>query len=173
MGSLYRLGSTKAYNLFMKLRAYIETSVISYLTARPSRDATVFAHQMLTQQWWNEGRGAYELYISEYVRLEAAQGDTDAAGLRLAALEGLPEIATNADTEVLAGELIKRGALPTNSRLDALHLAVSAVQGMDLLLTWNFKHLANAVAILKAEAICRQCGFEPPRIITPLQMIGE
>ena len=157
----------------MKFRVYVETSVISYLTGRPSRDLTVLAHQQLTQQWWNEGRSAYELYISEYVTAEASQGDPDAARQRMAALEGLPEIATSSEVEMLAGALIERGALPSNSRLDALHLAISAVQGMDLLLTWNFKHLANAIAILKAEAVCRQCGFEPPRIITPLQMIGE
>jgi predicted nucleic acid-binding protein len=157
----------------MSYKVYVETSVISYLTGRPSRDETVHAHQMLTQQWW-QGRGAeYELFISEYVIAEASKGDPMAAQQRLQALQGLSEIATSTDAEQLATVLIERGALPTNSRLDALHLAVSAVQGMDLLLTWNFKHLANAAAILKAEAICRDCGYEPPRIITPLQMIGD
>ena len=157
----------------MKLKVYLETTIASYLTARPSRDATALAHQQITQQWWSQGRGAYELFISEYVTAEASQGDAEAAHLRMAALDGLPEIVTSAEVEALASALIGRGALPSNSRLDALHLAISAVQGMDLLLTWNFKHLANAIAILKAEAVCRQCGFEPPRIITPLQMIGD
>jgi hypothetical protein len=163
----------EAYNLFMKLRVYVETSVISYLTGRASRDVAVLAHQQLTQQWWEERNPAYEIFISEYVLAEASQGDPAAAQLRLATLQGLPEIATSDEVEQLAAALIERGALPSNSRLDALHLAISAVQGMDLLLTWNFKHLANAAAILKAEAICRDCGYEPPRIITPLQMIGE
>jgi hypothetical protein len=157
----------------MSLRVYVETSVISYLTGRPSRDQTVHAHQKLTQQWWQGRTDAYTLYISEYVIAEASQGDALAAQQRLDALHGLAEIATNDEVEQLAAVLLARGALPKNSRLDALHLAVSAVQGMDLLLTWNFKHLANAIAILKAEAICRDCGYEPPRIITPLQMIGE
>jgi hypothetical protein len=157
----------------MNLRVYVETSVISYLTGRASRDVTVLAHQQLTQEWWQSRDDKYELFISEYVLAEASQGDAQAAQLRLAALENLPEIATSDEVEQLASELIARGALPGNSRLDTLHLAISAVQGMDLLLTWNFKHLANAAAILKAEAICRDCGYEPPRIITPLQMIGE
>ena len=81
----------------MKFRVYVETSVISYLTGRPSRDPTVLAHQQLTQQWWNEGRSDYELYISEYVTAEASQGDPDAARQRMAALDGLPEIATNSE----------------------------------------------------------------------------
>jgi hypothetical protein len=157
----------------MSLKVYVETSVISYLTGRPSRDETVHAHQKLTQQWWTSKTDEYELFVSEYVIAEASLGDPSAAQQRLQALQGLAEIATSDDVEQLATVLIQRGALPTNSRLDALHLAVSAVQGMDLLLTWNFKHLANAAAILKAEAICRDCGYEPPRIITPLQMIGD
>jgi hypothetical protein len=157
----------------MSLKVYVETSVISYLTGRPSRDATVHAHQKLTQQWWQGKTAEYELFVSEYVIAKASMGDPNAAVQRLQALQGLAEIATSNEVEELATVLVERGALPTNSRLDALHLAISAVQGMDLLLTWNFKHLANAGAILKAEAICRDCGYEPPRIITPLQMIGD
>jgi hypothetical protein len=154
----------------MKPRVYVETSVISYLTSRASRDLIVAAHQEITRNWWEGRTDAYELYISKYVTDEASQGDADAAQKRLFALQDMPELATSDDVEGLAEQLILKGAFPKNSRLDALHLAVSAVQGMDLLLTWNFKHLANAIAILRAEAICRNCGFEPPRILTPLQM---
>jgi hypothetical protein len=157
----------------MKPRVYIETSVISYLTGRSSRDAIVSAHQTITRQWWDGNRTEYDFYISEYVIEEAQQGDAQAAQLRLDALNGIAEIATSQAVEQLAQALITQGALPAKSRLDALHLAISAVQGMDLLLTWNFKHLTNAVAILKAEAICRDNGYEPPRIITPLQMLGS
>ncbi len=156
----------------MKPRVYIETSVISYLTGRPSRDEIVSAHQTITRQWWGSDRSEYEFCISEYVIEEARQGDAQAAQLRLVALNGIPEIATILAVEELAESLILHRALPAKSRLDALHLAISAVQGMDLLLIWNFKHLANATAILKAEAVCRNNGYEPPRIITPLQMLG-
>lgn len=156
-----------------KPRIYIETSVISYLTARPSRDLIVAAHQQITQDWWEHRQQQYSLYISQYVVDEAAQGDPAAAQKRLQAIEHLPEIDTSDSVEMLAKALIEHQALPQNSRLDALHLAVAAVNGIEILLTWNFKHLANAVAILKAESVCRQCGFEPPRIVTPLQMQGD
>ena len=76
----------------VKPTVYIETSIVSYLTARPSRDLLVAAHQQLTVVWWDEQRTRYELFTSQVVLAEARAGDPDAAQRRRAVLERLPPL---------------------------------------------------------------------------------
>jgi len=73
----------------MKPKTYIETSVISYLTALPSRDLVIAAQQQMTMDWW-ASREAFDLFVSEFVLEEAGRGDVVAAGRRLGGLGGLP-----------------------------------------------------------------------------------
>jgi hypothetical protein len=63
--------------------------------------------------------------------------------------------------------------MPAKARLDALHVATAAVHGMDYLLSWNCKHIANAMLRSRIESICRTAGFEPPVICTPLELVEE
>ena len=157
----------------MKNRIYIETSVISYLTARLSNDLTVAAHQKVTADWWEQRREAFDLVISDFVVLESLRGDAEAALERMAILENLPRLAENEAVENLANLLLKERALPVKARLDALHIAVAAVHGVDYLLTWNFKHIANAEMLGQIEAICRKFGTNPPRICSPLELLEK
>jgi predicted nucleic acid-binding protein len=157
----------------MKPRLYIESSIISYLTARPSRDLVTAARQRLTEQWWNTRREAYDLYISAFVTSEAAAGDADAAQRRLRALEGIPQIELTEPAATLAQQLISEGPLPEKAALDALHIAAAVSGGVDYLLTWNFKHLANATIRNRIEQMCRLRGYEPPVICTPEELLGE
>lgn len=156
----------------MKPRVYVETSVISYLTARPSRDLIVAAHQELTREWWRGASEHFDLLVSEFVYEEAAKGDAGAAQERLRLLENLPEIGVDERCQTLAQALLSRGALPQQALYDALHVAVCAVNQVDILVTWNCKHIANVTMYNLIDDVCRQAGYIAPRICTPVELWG-
>jgi hypothetical protein len=156
----------------MKPKAYIETSIVSYLTAWQSRDLVLAAHQQVTREWW-AGRENFELFASQFVLDEAAAGDENAAASRLTALAETAVLEVREDAIALAETLITGGGLPAHARVDALHVAMATVHGMDYLLTWNCRHIANAALRGKIEALCREAGFEPPTICTPLELPKE
>lgn len=153
----------------MNPSVYVETSVISYLSARRSRDIVIAAHQRLTRQSW-KGRSAYRLFVSQVVRDEAALGDLTARARRLRALRGIPALAVTERATGLAGELVRRGALPKKATVDAFHIGVAAAHQIEYLLTWNCKHIANATMRGTIETICRSEGLEPPIICTPEEL---
>jgi hypothetical protein len=155
-----------------KATVYIETSLVSYLTARPSRDLLVAAHQHLTAAWWDHQRPRYELYTSQVVLVEASAGDPEAAQRRLTALEPLPLLDVTDAAIALAARLITGQALPAQAAQDALHLAIACVHGMEYLLTWNCTHLANARLRNRTEQVCREAGYAPPIICTPEELEG-
>jgi predicted nucleic acid-binding protein len=157
----------------MSHRVYIETTVLSYLTARPSRDLIVAAHQQLTLEWWEQRREKFDLYISQLVVQECGAGDALMARKRLEALETMPLLDLRPEVVGLARALVERGPMPDKASVDALHIAVAAVHGMDYLLTWNCKHIANAEMQTAVAAICRAAGFEPPVICTPEELLGS
>jgi predicted nucleic acid-binding protein len=151
---------------------YIETSIVSYLTARPSRDLLVTAHQQLTVAWWEQQRSHYELFTSQVVLAEAHAGDPEAAQRRVAVLEHLPLLDMTDAAITLAAALVSGQALPAQAAQDALHVAVACVHGMEYLLTWNCAHLANARLRSRIEQICREAGYVPPIICTPEELEG-
>src|SRR6266446_3655139 len=138
----------------MMERVYIETTFVSYLTARPSRDLIVAGHQQITHDWWDSRREDHELCVSQLVLQEAGDGD------RQAAQEGLDVLATMTVLEIkeeavgLAEELVQDGALPANAGNDALHIAVAAIHRIPYLLTWNCRHMANATLRAQIESVC-------------------
>ena len=156
----------------MKPTAYVETTVPSYLTAWPSRDVVRAGEQQVTRDWW-ERRSEYELRVSSLVLLECGAGDSDAATLRLAALEGIPVLAQTPEAEELAATLLLEVPLPARAAADALHIAVAAVHGVSFLVTWNCTHIANASLRPRIETLCRRSGYEPPVICTPRELLGE
>jgi hypothetical protein len=156
----------------MKPTVYIETSIVSYLTARPSPEIVRAAHQQVTRDWWSN-RGNFELFASQFVLDEASAGDPGAAADRLAALAEASVLDVTEDAIVLAEKLVAGGGLPSKARVDALHVAIAAVNGMDYLLTWNCRHIANAMLRGRIEELCRDAGFEPPAICTPLELPKE
>lgn len=150
----------------MSAKVYVETSVISYLTSRPSRDLVTTANQQVTQEWWQEQRGDFALYVSQLVIQEASVGDLSAVEHRLQVLRELPLLQVTEEAVKLAERLVARRAVPKKVVEDALHIAIATVNGMDYLLTWNFKHIANAVMRSKIETVCRDMGYEPPVLAT-------
>lgn len=156
----------------MKESVYIETTVISYLTAWISRDLIRAAHQQITQEWWNNRRNDFELFVSEFVVVESSAGDLDAAKSRLEILEGIALLDVNLDVENLAKKLIAEKALPSKTVTDALHIAVASVHGINYLLSWNCKHIANAEMQSAIEKVCKESGFKYPKICTPEELLG-
>ena len=152
---------------------YVETSIIGYLTAR-SGDSIIFqARQQLTRSWWDTRRQSYELVTSQLVLDEAGSGDSAAAQERLELLEPIPLLdIEHPQVQPLAERLIQAHLLPEKASADARHVAVSTVFGVDYLLTWNCKHIANATLRSRIEQVCRDVGFEPPIICTPDELVG-
>ncbi len=157
----------------MKPKVYIETTVVSYLTARRSRDLIVAAHQELTQEWWQRRRGEFELYCSQLVIQEASGGQKEAAQRRLQVLQPFSILEINDAAKELARHVAKAAAIPRKATEDALHIALATVHGMDYLLTWNCKHIANAEIQRSVTLACHLRGYEPPVICTPEELMGD
>lgn len=156
-----------------KAAVYLETSLIGYATSRPSRDLVVAGHQQVTREWLAVRAQAYDLFISQLVATEAAGGDEEAARDRAAFLQGIPRLAVTDAAGKLAATLVASGAVPRKAGEDALHIAVAAVHGVDYLLTWNCKHIANASMRQAIERVCREAGYEPPVICTPEELMND
>jgi hypothetical protein len=154
----------------MLQRVYIETTFVSYLTARPSRDLIVAGNQQITHDWWDTRRGDFELCASLLVLQEAADGDPQAAQERLVILKNMILLDTTEAALALAEELVQAGAVPMKAGDDALHIAISATQSIPYLLTWNCRHMANATMRPLIEAVCVGKGFKAPVICTPEEL---
>lgn len=152
---------------------YIESSVISYLAARPSRDVVIAARQAITETWWQNRRAEFELYISALVEQEIAQGDPDAAERRLKAVEKIPLVAISPEAQSLAEDLLAQGAVPANSEEDVLHIGIAAAAGIDFLLTWNFRHINNAHTKAAITAVVEAHGFVCPMLCSPEELGAE
>jgi len=150
---------------------YLESTIPSYLAARPSRDIIVAAHQQITHEWWNHARDDFEIYMSQLVFNEISAGDPDAAVRRLAIVEGLPSLASTEEVELLAEHYQRGLRLPPDARLDAGHLAFTVAYGLQYLLTWNCRHLANGRMIPRLREINAALGLETPLIVTPEELL--
>lgn len=157
----------------MKPKIYLETSIVSYLTANPSKDVIVSANQFLVHEWWNDKREDFDLFVSELVIDEAGKGNKSMAAKRLDLMADLPLLQNNDDTKKLAAEILNRGILPKKATLDVFHISISAVHGIDFLLTLNCKHIANAFIYRRIGQVCKDFGFQPPVVCTPLEILGK
>jgi hypothetical protein len=156
----------------MKPTVYIETTVISYLTAWPSRDLVRAAQQQVTREWWDH-RDRFEVFVSELVIAEASAGDPVASRARLTVLNMLPLLRAAPEADSLAEALIRELAIPPVARRDAGHVAIAAANGIEYLLTGNCRHLANLHQRGRIEQVCRDLGFEPPLIGTPQELLED
>lgn len=155
----------------MKRKIYVETSVISYLTARPSSDAIKSACQQITRQWWDAGRLGVATFISPYVVEEASSGDAGAARERIEMLRVLPVLPISPEIVDLAEFLLLGGGLPQKARLDALHIACAAYHEIDVLLTWNCTHIANPANLPVLRGLCAARGYRLPELVTPFELM--
>jgi len=155
----------------MKESIYLETTVVSYYTSKPSRDIIVLAHQEITRQWWPMAMKRYSVFISEIVVEEASLGDTEAAKRRLEELKDFPHLELNKKIEEIAQIYMDKLDIPEKSIRDAAHLAVASVHNIDYLVTWNCAHLANGEIIKKLMKINESFGIYTPIICTPEELM--
>ena len=153
----------------MPASVYIESSVISYLTARPSRDVVTAARQAITLDWWQNQRHRYEVYISALVEEEISSGDPIAAEQRIQAVSSIPSVAISPEAQVIAASLIATKSIPANCVEDAMHIAIAASQGTEYLLTWNFKHINNAETKSLIAKAREASGYICPPFSAPLR----
>ena len=150
---------------------YLETTVLSYLVARPSAAPLLAARQELTRKWWDSRRGDFACFVSEVVIEEAGAGDAEQALRRLEVIAGMPKLSASPEAERLT-EMFLKDVLPQRAALDAAHLAIATVAGVKFLLTWNCAHLANAQILDRLEPIALGAGFRLPRVCTPEELMG-
>ncbi len=154
----------------MTASVYIETSVISYLTARPSRDLVIAAHQAITLDWWQNQKSKFEVYISVLVEEEISAGDSLASKLRIEAVTGIPSVAITPQAQELARFLISGNAIPGTNTEDALHIGIAAAQNIEYLLTWNFRHINNPKTKSAIIKIIEQQGLICPILCSPEEL---
>jgi hypothetical protein len=159
------------YFTFMKEKVYLETTVASYYSSRPSNDVLVLARQRITQLWWERANTRYSIFISEAVIEEAADGDAVASRKRLQAINTFPLLDINADVSDLYKVYIKQLGLPPRAYRDAIHLAVASIHCMDYLVSWNCAHIANGEIIKKVMGINIHLGISVPVILTPEELL--
>lgn len=157
----------------MGARAYIETSVVSYLTSRPSRDVVVVAHQQISMHWWEHYRKGFDLCTSQLVVDEARRGDPEIAQRRLGLLEDMSLLEVTDQARALATTVVQEGLLSRRAFPDALHIAIATVHQIDYLVTWNCSHIANAVILPRVAAICERFDLLLPYVCTPEELLGE
>ena len=154
----------------MSVTVYVESSVISYLASRPSRDLVTAARQTITLEWWEERRRQCEVYISTLVEEEISRGDSSAAKRRLAYVAEIPALEVTDQANTLAKDFLKQRAVPKNSAEDALHIGIAAAAGMEYLLTWNFKHINNAETKTMIAKVIEAHGFVSPVLCSPEEL---
>jgi len=157
-----------------RLKVYLETSFVSYLTGRPTTKEPIAAWQAASRQWWAAVAPLCDLFVSGYVIKEAKKGNSEQVEQRLQAIEGLAELAIE-PTRIgeVAAELIREHALPANETTDAYHIATAAFYGMDVLITWNCKHIANEFTLPKTYTLLSKMGMKCPVIITPKRFMED
>ena len=156
-----------------KKKVYVETTVVSNLTARPSHNPIDAAAQITSQAWWCRALERFDLFASTLVEKEAAKGDPSAAERRLSVVREMRILPIDGRMFELAEKLLAATAVPRTSYDDAVHIATAAIHGMDYLVTWNCSHIANAETRPLIRKTIEIAGFIPPEICTPLEMKGS
>lgn len=150
---------------------YIETSIVSYLVARPSRDPLMAERQRRTREWWEDWRSEFRLFTSEVTIAEIARGEVGMARARAVAITGIPVLKLTGSVVSLGKALVSRGPLPSDAESDAYHISLATLNGLGYLLTWNCRHIANPHMYPTIRRVCRERGFEPPTLCTPEDLL--
>lgn len=156
----------------MKQKLYIETSVVSYMAARPSRDLLIAARQEATVEFWSKLHSSgFTEYVSTLVHQEVQQGDPEQAQKRTDVISSLIVLEIDQEAQALAEKILAAGAVPAEYPDDALHMAAAAVNGMDVLITWNFAHLNNPISRIKIRRIVEDNGYQCPEVCSPDELL--
>jgi predicted nucleic acid-binding protein len=155
------------------MRIYIESTIPSYVVARPARDLLQAARQQMTRDWWELKRHNYELFTSQIVLDEIASGERTMANRRLKIMAEIPVLDLTTGAATLTRQILDSGLVPAKAEADAAHIALATVHQMDILLTWNCRHIANVEIQARLRRLVKTKGHELPTICTMDEMIGE
>ena len=155
------------------MRIYIESTIPSYVVARPARDLLQAARQQITRDWWDLRRGKHKLFASQLVLDEIAFGEKTMAQLRLDLLQGVPLLQTTDGVKGFARKILASGLLPATADRDAAHIALASAYEMDILLSWNCRHIANAALQAGLRRLAEAAGFTLPVICTPEELMDD
>jgi len=165
------VAETPAEYVILRPKVYLDTSIPSVLTSRPSLDPRKAQWQRVTQEWWEFYRWQFDVYYSYYVEKEARKGDPHAAEQRVNTLKPFTKLEKLTAAEDFATRILSDCHLPAKAETDARHVALAAMQSLQYLLTWNCAHLANEHVQPKIRHICRKEGYTAPVILTPFEAI--
>ena len=157
----------------IKPTVYVETSVVSYLTSRLSNNVLTLSRQQSTRHLWDEYFGNFEFIVSDLVVTEIKRGDDKEVQQRLNTVVNLTTLETSSASHNLARLLVASGAVPQKSWTDAQHISIATVHNLDYLISWNFKHIVNETMRECIDRVCRNAGYSPTNLSTPLVLIGE
>ncbi len=146
---------------------YLDCNTVSFLTGWLSRKEDVRAMQVATRAWWQRAQGRVQPVISEIVLSEIVRGDPDCVARREETVFGWPLWSYNEESATLAERLLQIGAVDKSQPKDAGHIAVAAVGGADVLLSWNFQHVVNEDKMPEIKAVVERAGFRCPLITSP------
>lgn len=155
------------------MRIYIESTIPSYVVARPARDLLQAARQQITRDWWETQRGKHELFASQAVLDEIAFGEAAMARLRLETMETIPLLQATDEAMAIAGKILKSGLLPETAESDAAHIALASAHVMEILLSWNCRHIANAAIQARLRRLVESLGYNLPVICTPEELTAN
>ena len=155
------------------MRIYIESTIPSYVVARPARDLLQAARQQTSKDWWELKRQQHELFTSEIVLAEIGEGEAAMAQQRLEVMDGIKILRLTDDTEALTQRILESGLLPPDADRDAAHIALATIYEMDILLSWNCRHIANASIQARLRRLAGEMGLALPVLCTPDEMTGE
>jgi hypothetical protein len=153
------------------MRIYIESTIPSYVVARPARDLLQAARQQLTRDWWDFQRERHELFASQVVLDEIAGGEAAMARQRVELVAQIKLLDLSDDAKSLARDILQSGVLPADADRDAAHIALATVHEMDILLSWNCRHIANAAIQARLRKLAETAGFTLPVICTPEELM--
>ena len=155
------------------MRIYIESTIPSYVVARPARDLLQAARQQLTRDWWELRRASHELFTSQLVLDEIAFGETEMANRRLELMADITLLESTDQAGQLTRRIMNSGLLPAKAEGDEAHIALATVHKLDILLTWNCRHIANALILGRLRRVIESCGHSAPTICTPEEFLQQ
>jgi hypothetical protein len=155
----------------VKRKINIESTVVSYYAGHSTRDLIIAARQEETRALWPRLLDDYDSCISALVLAESREGNPELAKKRMDALKPFPVLDVTPEAEALAKDLVKKGAVPESYPEDALHIAIAAANGMEIILSLNFKHINNPFLFAKIRSVVEEAGYKCPEICSPEQLL--
>jgi hypothetical protein len=155
------------------MRIYSESTIPSYVVARPARDLLQAARQQLTKDWWDFNSENHELFTSQIVLDEIAEGEAAMARQRLELVAELKLLDLTDEARMFTKEILASGLLPVEADRDAAHIALATVHEMEILLSWNCRHIANAAIQTRLRRLAEKNDFALPVLCTPEELTGN